>query len=352
MPPKKATTSRGGYSHSNTTKKHTTPYIPKKIVGISGYGCQIDVIFAIVLLRNTKEYKYTDVKFVYTKEDMEKCDIILGFGGKYDPQNNIYDYHQKNFNEYFDETISTKCTMTTASMIFKKFANKIIYNSISEFHRQRYEIHSVTEELVNRTKYFFYEKCLEGIDAVLNGHEIFEHDDTHPLLFFDGTESQCIVPDYCHSIHDIYVAIDKYRSVFFSSFESSLECAAKYPKIKKAAEEALQRKNPLEKRILFVDTMIESYLVRKVEESLHCDTKFLFIVREYNGVFTCRAVSESHLNERALFPVEWRGKENDELIAVVGDKNVKFCHQSGFLLQCLSYDCAKKLTLIAVENYS
>ena len=55
--------------------------------------------------------------------------------------------------------------MTTASMVFKKYANSIIKHSITEFFIQRYEIHTISDELIERIKNYFYERYLSGIDA-------------------------------------------------------------------------------------------------------------------------------------------------------------------------------------------
>ena len=360
MPPKHTTktttrggySSRGGYKNQTQHKEHKTPFIPSKIIGISPHGCQIDVIFSIVLLRNTREYKYNEIKMIYSKEDMEKCDIVLGYGGKYDPEKNLFDYHQRNFNEFFDTKINSIAPMTTSSMIFKKFYKAIITNSINQFMIQQFEIHSITDDLIAKTRDFFYEQALSGIDAVLNGYEIYTSDESNPFLYFNSTEPQCTIPDFCHSINDIHVALDSLRIVFQGSFERAVESAARFKKAVEAAQKALRKSDKHQRRIFIMDCWVESFLVLKVEQFLHCENNFLFMIKEGNPTCMCRSISQSHLHERALFPEEWRGKEKEELVAVVGDPNVEFCHQSGFLLKCTSAETALRLTSLAVESYN
>ena len=48
--------------------------------------------------------------------------------------------------------------MTTASMVFKKYANSIIKHSITEFFIQRYEIHTISDELIERIKNYIRRK--------------------------------------------------------------------------------------------------------------------------------------------------------------------------------------------------
>ena len=60
---------------------------------------------------------------------------------------------------------------------------------------------------------------------------------------------------------------------------------------------------------------------------------------------------EYSLNYKCSFPVEWLGKEKEELAAVTGLESAGFCHKGGFLMTTGTLEDAEKACRISLETF-
>ncbi|EDR21998.1 hypothetical protein, conserved [Entamoeba dispar SAW760] len=341
-------TSKPHKSSKKVTKKTTYPHYENKkfnedsVIGVSGFGFEFDVVLSIVLLRSVNQFKRSSIKFLHSKEEMKGCDVVLGYGGQYDPSLNLFDYHQKGFNNKYP---GSTYLMTCSSMVFLKFGKEIVNSYCFKYIDPKGKSIKVTDEIIRLVCKFYYLNRLESIDAILNG--VLCYND--PIKYESLTDGIYVTSDYCTTIDDIELIVANEYKNFHSTMNLTIETATLYHPVIRKAKESLQQQG-LYKRILFCDQSVNNSLVIEVEKELKCEGNFLFFIRQSPKGCYIFSINETQFVNRKSLPKSWRGKENEELEEACGEKGAFFCHHSGFMLSCSNLNVAKKLAIKAMTE--
>ncbi|EMS13119.1 hypothetical protein KM1_083080 [Entamoeba histolytica HM-3:IMSS] len=330
------------------TKKTTYPrnenktFIEDSVIGVSGFGFEFDVILSLTLLRNVSQFKRSSIKLLHSKEEMKECDIVLGYGGQYDPSLNLFDYHQKGFNQKYP---GSTYPMTCSSMVFLKFGKEIVRSCCLKYVDSKGNLIKVTDEIIRLACKFYYLSRLESIDAILNGVLCYNS----PTKYEPLTDGIYITSDYCNSVDDIKLMVINEYKIFNSTMNLAIETAVLYHPVMRNAKSSLEKKG-LDKRILCFDKPVKSNLIVQVEKELKCEGNFLFFIRHSPKGYFIFSINETQFVNRKSLPKSWRGKENEELEEACGEKGALFCHHSGFMLSCSSFSVATKLAIKAMAE--
>jgi uncharacterized UPF0160 family protein len=112
---------------------------------------------------------YTILNVIYPKnklirtrnvEIISKGNVVFDVGEKYEPENNLFDHHQVNCNEFFNEKFDIP--MSSAGMVYKKFGKKLIKKIVE-----------IEKDLINEVYQKFYETFILQFDAIDNGISTF-----------------------------------------------------------------------------------------------------------------------------------------------------------------------------------
>ena len=113
------------------------------------------------------------------------------------------------------------------------------------------------------------------------------------------------------------------------------------------AEEILKsNKEAEESRILILPEFIPCQ--RRLSET---DIAFVVFPSNRGGYCIQPQKKEYSLNYKCSFPVEWLGKEKEELAAVTGLESAGFCHKGGFLMTTGTLEDAEKTCRISWKHF-
>ncbi|SCV03923.1 LAMI_0H12024g1_1 [Lachancea mirantina] len=121
-----------------------------------------DEALAVYMLRTLPEYK--DAKVVRSRDPAKwaESDIVVDVSGKYEPENGLFDHHQREFFETFSDRYKTK--LSSAGLVYKHFGKDIIAGLQPQLSAQE---RTLLYEKV-------YKEFIEALDANDNGISNFD----------------------------------------------------------------------------------------------------------------------------------------------------------------------------------
>ena len=139
-----------------------------KIIGTHSGAFHIDEVLACTMLRNyTKEFK--DASITRTRDDklLARLDIVVDVGGIYNPSNQRYDHHQKEFQEPMSKSYDIR--LSSAGLIYRHFGREVVTN-LSEKFIEQYKLNlELTPDTIDKIYWRLYDKFILAIDAIDNG---------------------------------------------------------------------------------------------------------------------------------------------------------------------------------------
>ncbi|ELP85636.1 hypothetical protein EIN_409350 [Entamoeba invadens IP1] len=315
----------------------------KRIVGINGMSYNFDTILAVSLLRRTRDFAKSEIRFIKAKEDMNGCDMVLGYGGMYNADTLRFDYHQHDFKEVFSN--KSKYPMSSAGMVFKRFGKEIVKSVLVSL-SEKFDM-NVSDELLNVAKDVIYQSLIEPVDAMTNGFSKFDE----TPLYLNPTDSFRLMSAQEMKNENFVEEVEETASTFISEMDAHVQSIECYQQTLYNAKKALTF-NGEKRRILLVSGFIQVAYIQSIENKLGVLGNFLFYIREGKARVTIRTVTspESVFVNRAAFPESWRGLENEELENAVGEEGVYFCHHSGFMLTCSTTQQAFRLCARVIKE--
>jgi uncharacterized UPF0160 family protein len=279
-----------------------------------------DEIFALAVLKLI----YPDLEIVRSRDEnvYKKADIIVDVGHVYDPENLIFDHHQRSFSHKRESGIP----YASFGLVWQKYGELLCKSTEpSEY------IDSV---------------IVQAIDADDNGIEIFE-------TTFDGIKSQTL-SDIIESFVPRYVNDDDKVQ---KGFDHALNFATFYMKrqiklAKELFEVALPNirvaiKDAKDPRILIFhkfDKTWLNFIARESKEALFA------IFPTHRKTWAIRSIPKrgQKFEYCKLLPTEWGGRQKD-FAKISGVPDALYCHNACFLAEADSLEGAEKLAIIALE---
>lgn len=133
-----------------------------KLIGTHDGSFHCDEALAVGLLKLLPEYRDATIVRTRNPEILEKCNIVVDVGAKYDPESHRYDHHQREFTGVLDG-YNTK--LSSAGLIYKHFGHAILREVFSTSDSPE----PVTDSFVEIAYQSLYKNFMEHIDAIDNG---------------------------------------------------------------------------------------------------------------------------------------------------------------------------------------
>ncbi len=279
-----------------------------------------DEIFALAVLKLV----YPDLEIVRSRDEniYKAADIIVDVGHVYDPDNLIFDHHQRSF------TLKRESGIPYASfgLVWKQYGELLCGSS-------------KTSEYVDTV-------IVQAIDADDNGIDIFE-------TKIDGIGFHTL-PDIIESFVPRHVDDDKVQK----GFDRALNFATAYMKRQiKLAKELFEVALPKIRDAIKLAEDPRKLIFKKFDK-----TWLNFIAREseaarfvifptHRKTWAIRCVPKSGQKFKycKLLPAEWGGRQKD--FADISDvEDALYCHNGCFLAEAGSLEGADKLAAIALKN--
>jgi uncharacterized UPF0160 family protein len=122
-----------------------------------------DEVLATCLLRYTE--KYANARILRTRNDdlLKLCDIVCDVGSTFDPAQNLFDHHQRTFDQFWNEEEKT-VKLSSAGLVWKYFGKEILVNT-----SRKLGVEFENEQRVNFVWELIYKKFFYEVDAIDNG---------------------------------------------------------------------------------------------------------------------------------------------------------------------------------------
>lgn len=314
-----------------------------------------DEALAVYMLRQLPQYKDATLTRSRNPEALEKCDIIVDVGGKYDGVK-YFDHHQRGFEEVFSESFKTK--LSSAGLVYKHFGKALLAHKLGNP-----EDSDETTLLYNK----IYKDFIEALDANDNGIALYDTDQK-PKFNASGITLPSIVggfnPEWNNPVDqakedELFLQASDYignvltqkinyygkswlpaRSLVVDAFKARMDV---HPSGK-----ILKLSTPMPwKDHLFT---IEEEMGLKEEEK-----PFYVLYPDGPGKpgwrIQCIPTEVSSFTNRKGLPEVWRGLRDEELSKTSGIDGGVFVHASGFIGGNASYDGAFEMAKQSVEKF-
>jgi uncharacterized UPF0160 family protein len=279
-----------------------------------------DEIFALAVLK----LRFPDLEIIRSRDEYayKNVDIIVDVGGVYDPENLIFDHHQRSF------SIKRGSGIPYASfgLVWKKYG-KLLCGS------------SETSEYIDSV-------IVQAIDAEDNGIEIFE-------TIVDGIPFHSL-SDIIESFMPRYVNDEKVQKGFDRALNFATSHMRRQIKLaKELFEVALPNiRNAIkvadDPQILIFQKFDKSWLNFISQESEKA--RFvIFLTHRKTWAIRCVPQKGKKFEYCKLLPSEWGGRQKD-FAKISGVRDALYCHKGCFLAEAETFEGAHKLTIYALEE--
>jgi|SRR3989344_3410212 len=276
-----------------------------------------DEVFAVAILKNI----YSNSKIIRTRDKklLEKADIRIDVGMKYDPETRDFDHHQQEFNRERKNGVP----YASAGLVWEEYGLKICDN----------------DEVFKKID----ENLFEYIDADDNGM---------------GAKYDGIAPYTLKEVISIFNPVwpNKTSKQQDEQFDKAVEIA------KTILEKEIERiKRDIESRKVMLQKIKETdkeYIV--LEEDMpwketiikNSDIKLVVFPSFPEEIWFVFAVpiSEKVFETRMLLPKSWEGLHGEDFARVTKVKDAVFCHKKRFAAGAKSKEGAIKLAELALRN--
>nr|CAB3226512.1 UPF0160 protein MYG1, mitochondrial-like [Phallusia mammillata] len=305
--------------------------IAKKIGTHDGtFHC--DEVLACYMLQQLDQYKNATIIRTRDPAVLAECDIVVDVGGVYDPEKNLFDHHQRSFNETMKSVCGKKWStkLSSAGLIYCHFGKNVLKTFLGKYKDDESVVTCIYDKI--------YENFVEEIDAIDNGVDQF-----------DG------VPKY-HISTNLSTRVGHCNPSWNDEKPNEMECFKKAVKI---VEENFQTKVHhflhvwLPARSIVQDALIsrcdidpsgEIILLRQscpwkehlfeLEDTEKIVKPIKYVVygdKSGKWRIQCVPAGRNTFENRLSIVQEWRGLRDEELSKKSGIPDCVFVHATGFI---------------------
>lgn len=296
-----------------------------------------DEVFASAVLRIylKKKFKYPRVEIIRTRDlglikrlssgRGRTRNFIVDVGGKYEPENLLFDHHQ-----FLEEE--------------GKRENGVYYSSFGLVWKEYGEYICDSQEIADAVD----KKIVQSIDALDNGVDIFScNGEVKPYLFYE----------YFDTYNFLFQESKKNRKKAFMKMlvlaEDILLKEIKRFKIQTEQEKEILDiyKKSEDKRVIVFEKEYDEDVISKVLRKFN-EPLFVVIFRgDEDKDWALKTIRKSDFSFEARkdLPQEWAGKRGEDLQKVTGVEDAVFCHIKRFIVVARSREGVLRLARLALE---
>ena len=335
-------------------KKHKTFHNEAKVIGTHSGKFHADEVLSTFMLKYYPDSSKSVVVRTRNDDILNLCDLVVDVGSIIDPKKFRFDHHMKEFNEVFDEKNEelNKIKLSSAGLVWKYLGKEILINIL-----QSLNIYEQNKTHIDEIFRNIYLDFIMGVDGLDNG--ITQYDkDIKPKYNLPGHFSDRISrlnPEWNMENVDVnerfkkgwdiseeefLYHVNKYANSFFIAYDI----------VDNAIKEAIKEN----KVYIILDRYCPWHKpLYEIEKKMGIVDRFLYCVHPGNNKRWCSTavnLNDHCMELRKPFPMEWRGKRNDELKKITGINDAEFVHASGFISIWLLKESAIKATEISINT--
>uniref|UniRef100_A0A7S2WI89 Uncharacterized protein n=1 Tax=Mucochytrium quahogii TaxID=96639 RepID=A0A7S2WI89_9STRA len=324
------------------------------VIGTHDGHFHCDEAFACGMLQLTEEFKGLPVVRTRNSEVLDKCNIVVDVGAKFDPAAKRFDHHQREFKDvFFSEDFKTK--LSSAGLVYKYYGKEIISNIASATNV------SLSDELRDLLHTKVYEGFVEHIDGIDNGIDAYSGEKNYSVSTHLSARVGTLNPTWMEEQSNektnaqFKKAVHLTTSEFVQQVERLLVVWLPAREIVKASVEKRFEVDPSGHIVKFEQSCPwKSHLYLLEEEGTAKlkvgDVKYV-LYEDSNGAWRIQCVpeSENSFQSRLPLPEKYRGFRDQELSDLWGIPGCIFVHAAGFIGGNKTFDGALKMAQSALQ---
>ncbi|KAI9026667.1 metal-dependent protein hydrolase [Phycomyces nitens] len=308
-----------------------------------------DEALAVYLLRQTKAFKDGDVVRSRDPKVLATCNVIVDVGQIYDPQRNLFDHHQKGFEEIFNSNNQIK--LSSAGLIYKHFGQEILARELNLS-----QDHPTVTEIYNK----IYSSFIKSLDAKDNGIMPFETEESPRYTDSTdlGTRISRLHPAW-NEPNDSEIVNERFEEAsslagkeFKQSVRSLIDSWLPAREIVQNAYKNRMEAHPSGRVVVLEKSCPwKNHLTECEGDSA---TEVLYVISQTNdGMWMVQSVGKPGLRfkNKWSLPQSWRGLGKEELREVSGIPGASFVHAAGFIGGANSRQDALNMASKAIEEF-
>ncbi|KAL0094663.1 metal-dependent protein hydrolase [Phycomyces blakesleeanus] len=309
-----------------------------------------DEALAVYLLRQTKAFKNANLVRSRDPAVLATCNVIVDVGQIYDPQRNMFDHHQKGFEEIFDSNSEIK--LSSAGLIYKHFGKEILATELNLPNQD----HPTVTEIYNK----IYYKFVKPLDAKDNGITAYATE-ASPRYFDStdlGTRISRLYPAW-NEPNDTALVNERFEEAsslagkeFIQSVRSLINSWLPARVIVQKSYENRNKYHPSGRVVILEEACPWRDHLKTCEKD--STTEVLYVISESkNGKWMVQTVGKPGAQFRNKWPLpeSWRGLSKEALREVSGIPGAEFVHAAGFIGGADSYQDALSMASKAIEEF-
>jgi MYG1 exonuclease len=277
---------------------------------------------------------------------LNELDILVDVGGKYDPEANLFDHHQRGFDETFSPDHTIK--LSSAGLIYKHFGLEIIRKLAPN-------LCSSDSDILYRRTYDNFIKPLDAIDNGINQYAPVPSSDSKTATVTTSVMKPRyrITTDLASRVghlnpswnenasdDDRLQCFHQAISIVGSEFKSCVDaCVKSWFPAREIVFDAVSKRfdyHPSGQVVVFKDAYTSwKAHIYDAEKELKCEKELLYVIFADSSGGTwriqCVSKSASSFENRKSLPSDWCGIRNEQLSEISGIDDCVFCHANGFI---------------------
>lgn len=313
---------------SNVISASSFSKVPSKVViGTHDGSFHCDEALAIGMLKILPRFSTVDVLRTRKPDALDQCELVVDVGATYNPSNNRFDHHQKEFTGTFDG-FNTK--LSSAGLVYKHYGKEIIRTLLENEKGLSDQFYDVAY-----TK--LYKDFMEHIDGIDNGVSISG----------DGEQKYHISTSLSSRVGQLNPAWNEEQTadIMNDRFKAAMQlCCSEF-----VSQIMFMAKSWWPARSIVQKALDERYSVDPSGKiivlaqacpwkehlfDLETEEKVMFtIYPDSGGSYRIQAVpiEPSSFTSRKIIKQEWNGVRDEDLSKLSGIPNCIFCHANGFI---------------------
>lgn len=321
-----------------------------------------EVLACHMLHHHTKAYQHADIVRTRDPEKLEKADIVVDVGAKYDVEKHRFDHHQRGFEGTFESLGKRSRTkLSSAGLVYKHFGEEVVDSIL------RSKDVSLSTEDLKLVYLKVYESFMEAIDGIDNGVQMYQSDS--PARYESSTDLSSRVgrlnaewyeqnPDQDSNFRNAMLLAGAEFDACVQNIATSWLPARTI--VAKAFNARMADHGSGAIMVMRDFAPWKDHIYTLEEEKGQTDigddikegdaagqTKVLYVLYEditkSSWRIQCVAVSKGSFQSRKALPELWRGVRDEELSSVTGIEGCVFVHASGFIGGNKTYEGVKAL---------
>jgi len=316
-------------------------------IGTHSGSFHCDEALACFMLQNhVTQFKGGEIVRSRDAEVWKTCDILVDVGAKYEPENQLYDHHQKEFTDTLNMGPFSKTKLSSAGLVYKHFGKEVIRDILIE--------DNLDDKALDMFYLKIYQGFIEEVDGIDNGVNQYEGEAAYETSTGLSSRVGRLNPQWNENADDIDKRFAAAMELTGKELvERVVNLARSWWPARSIVQSAVDKRFEIHKSggIIFLEQFCPwKRHLNEIEEEQGLGDQIKYAVyggRDGSFRIQCVPLQPGLFDNRKDIP--WKGLRDEKLDDASGIKNCIFVHSSGFTGGNRTKEGAMEMAVKAIE---